>query len=272
MILGGMLVVATCGMALPLVTTVGVVAIGLGTTAYGCANAIEGGQDVYAGVTGDPRMVSVNPIRDILFASNPELYYLIGNALTISASMILTGGMAANAAVSAGTSIGRAVVTEYAKQGLTMAASSYVEKSMTEATNSPLAGFVVGSLTGIATYGTLNEAELEVVNNVKRPQQLGNVGESGSKTIDDIIDGLPETTNGKVVARNFESTGDFEQTIRDFDALNPIDVKEIQTKYGSGKVGKLSDGTTVVARPGSTTGGATLEIRVSNRKVYKIRY
>ena len=183
MILGGMLVVATCGMALPLVTTVGVVAIGLGTTAYGCANAVEGGQDVYAGVTGDPRMVSVNPIRDTLFASNPDLYYLIGNVLTISASMILTGGMAANAAVSAGTSIGRAVVTEYAKQGLTVAASSYVEKSMTEATNSPLAGFVVGSLTGMATYGTLSEAELEVVNNVKRPQQLGNVGESGKYSI-----------------------------------------------------------------------------------------
>ena len=182
MILGGMLVVATCGMALPLVATVGVMAIGAGTAAYGFSNAVEGGQDVYAGVTGDPRMVSVNPIRDTLFASNPELYYLIGNALTISASLILTGGMAANAAVSAGTSIGRAVVTEYAKQGLTVAASSYVDKRMTEATNSPLAGFVVGSLTGMATYGTLSEAELEVVNNVKRPQQLGNVGESGSKT------------------------------------------------------------------------------------------
>ena len=159
MILGGMLVVATCGMALPLVATVGVMAIGAGTVAYGFSNTVEGGQDVYAGVTGDPRMVSVNPIRDTLFASNPELYYLIGNALTISASMILTGGMAANAAVSAGTSIGRAVVTEYAKQGLTVAASSYVEKSMTEATNSPLAGFVVGSLTGIATYGMLNEID-----------------------------------------------------------------------------------------------------------------
>ena len=96
--------------------------------------------------------------------------------------------------------------------------------------------------------------------------------ETSSKTIDDVIDGLPETTNGKGVARNFESTGDFEQTIRYFDALNPIDEKEIQTKYGPGKVGKLSDGTTVVARPGSTTGGATLEIRVANRKVYKIRY
>ena len=128
-------------------------------------------------------MVSVNPIRDTLFASNPDLYYLIGNTLTISASLLLTGGMAANAAVSAGTSIGRAVVTEYAKQGLTMAASSYVEKSMTEATNSPLAGFVVGSLTGMATYGTLSEAELEVINNLKRPQQLGNVGESGKYSI-----------------------------------------------------------------------------------------
>ena len=77
MILGGILIVATCGMALPLVATVGVAAIGLGTAAYGCTNAVEGGQDVYAGVTGDPRMVSVNPIRDTLFASNPELYYLI---------------------------------------------------------------------------------------------------------------------------------------------------------------------------------------------------
>ena len=182
MILGGMLVVATCGMALPLVATVGVMAIGAGTAAYGLSNAVEGGQDVYAGVTGDPRMVSVNPIRDTLFASNPDLYYLIGNTLTISASLLLTGGMAANAAVSAGTSIGRAVVTEYVKQGLTVAASSYVDKRMTEATNSPLAGFVVGSLTGMATYGTLSEAELEVVNNVKRPQQLGNVGESGRNT------------------------------------------------------------------------------------------
>lgn len=49
-------------------------------------------------------------------------------------------------------------------------------------------------------------------------------------------------------------------------------MKEIQTKYGTGYVGTLNDGTTVVARPGSTTGGATLEINISNSKVYKIRY
>ena len=38
------------------------------------------------------------------------------------------------------------------------------------------------------------------------------------------------------------------------------------------EMASLAEATTVVARPGSTTGGATLEIRVSNRKVYKIRY
>ena len=50
------------------------------------------------------------------------------------------------------------------------------------------------------------------------------------------------------------------------------DVKNINTKYGNGKVGKLSDGSTVVARPESKTGGATLEIRMSGNKVIKIRY
>ena len=95
---------------------------------------------------------------------------------------------------------------------------------------------------------------------------------SGKTTIDDLLKGLDETTNGKGVARNFESIGGYDQTLKDFDALNPSNVKDIQTKYGPGKVGTLSDGTKVVARQGSTTGGPTLEIKVSNSKVYKIRY
>lgn len=83
---------------------------------------------------------------------------------------------------------------------------------------------------------------------------------------------MKETTNGKGIARNFEPSGGFKRTLKDFDSLNPLEVKTIQTQYGPGKVGILSDGTIVVARPGSTTGGATLEIRVSNSKVFKIRY
>jgi hypothetical protein len=97
-------------------------------------------------------------------------------------------------------------------------------------------------------------------------------GDSGTKSIDDILEGATETTNNAGKARNFEKMGGFEKTLEDFNGLNPSNVKDIQTKYGPGKVGTLSDGTTVVARPGSTTGGPTLEITVSNNKIYKIRY
>ena len=114
---------------------------------------------------------------------------------------------------------------------------------------------------------SLEEAEKLVGKDVRWSR-----GESDSTTIDDLINGLKETTNGKGIARNFEASGGYEQTLKDFEALNPTNVKDIQTKYGSGKVGILSDGTKVVARQGSTTGGATLEIKVSNSKVYKVRY
>ena len=83
---------------------------------------------------------------------------------------------------------------------------------------------------------------------------------------------MKETTNANGIARNFESSGGYEQTLKDFEALNPSNVKEIKTKYGPGKFGTLADGTKVVARQGSDTGGATLEIKVLNSKVYKIRY
>lgn len=138
--------------------------------------------------------------------------------------------------------------------------------------NGSTAGLTKEELEGIKKVDELLALNKINYQDILDLRNSGNALKGGSKTIDDIIDKLPETTNGKGVARNFESTGGFDQTIKDFDDLNPIDVKEIQTQYGPGKVGKLSDGTTVVARPGSTTGGATLEIRVSNSKVYKIRY
>ena len=237
MILGGMLVVATCGMALPLVATVGVMAIGAGTAAYGFSNTVEGGQDVYAGVTGDPRMVSVNPIRDTVFASNPDLYYLIGNVLTIAASLILTGGMAANAAVSAGTSIGRAVVTEYAKQGLTVAASSYVEKSMTEATNSPLAGFVVGSLTGIATYGTLSELDsMANVSGLHSSFAEGMSKEDAQKYLDFLENGSKEG----LTEAEIRGIGKVDEALA-LKKVNPEELLELR-KQQLGNVGETSYG------------------------------
>ncbi len=295
-------IVLTGGAAIPIVADVAV-AVGSGTAVFGAADAIEGTQDIYYGSTGDIDSTAVNGIKDDLFQGNEDAYYLTENAFAFAASAMIPIGHASTA----GNLTFKSTATIVAKEGISMGAGAGAQKITTDVTGNDTAGMVAGMVASGVTAKGLNGIEAEANKLAKAPKGLdgvtegtgnvaedvgkagkglegaakgaesaaedaGKVVESGSKTIDDIIDGLPETTNGKGVARNFESTGDFEQTIRDFDALNPIDVKEIQTKYGSGKVGKLSDGTTVVARPGSTTGGATLEIRVSNRKVYKIRY
>ena len=295
-------IVLTGGAAIPIVADVAV-AVGSGTAVFGAADAIEGTQDIYYGSTGDIDSTAVNGIKDDLFQGNEDAYYLTENAFAFAASAMIPIGQASTA----GNLTFKSTATIVAKEGISMGAGAGAQKITTDVTGNDTAGMVAGMVASGVTAKGLNGIEAEANKLSKAPkgvdgvtegagnlaedvgkagkglegaakgaesaaEDAGKVVESGSKTIDDIIDGLPETTNGKGVARNFESTGDFEQTIRDFDALNPIDVKEIQTKYGSGKVGKLSDGTTVVARPGSTTGGATLEIRVSNRKVYKIRY
>ena len=295
-------IVLTGGAAIPIVADVAV-AVGSGTAVFGAADAIEGTQDIYYGSTGDIDSTAVNGIKDDLFQGNEDAYYLTENAFAFAASAMIPIGHASTA----GNLTFKSTATIVAKEGISMGAGAGAQKITTDVTGNDTAGMVAGMVASGVTAKGLNGIEAEANKLAKAPKGLdgvtegtgnvaedvgkagkglegaakgaesaaedaGKVVESGSKTIDDIMDGLPETTNGKGVARNFESTGDFEQTIRDFDALNPIDVKEIQTKYGPGKVGKLSDGTTVVARPGSTTGGATLEIRVSNRKVYKIRY
>ena len=299
---GAACIVLTGGAATPIVADIAVAA-GSGTAVFGAADAIEGTQDIYYGSTGDIDSTAVNGIKDDLFQGNEDAYYLTENAFAFAASAMIPIGQASTA----GNLTFKSTATIVAKEGISMGAGAGAQKITTDVTGNDTAGMVAGMVASGVTAKGLNGIEAEANKLAKAPKGIdgvtegagnlaedvgkagkglegaakgaesaaedaGKVVESGSKTIDDIIDGLPETTNGKGVARNFESTGDFEQTIRDFDALNPIDVKEIQTKYGSGKVGKLSDGTTVVARPGSTTGGATLEIRVSNRKVYKIRY
>jgi len=93
------------------------------------------------------------------------------------------------------------------------------------------------------------------------------------KSINDILKGLKDITKNKRKSpRNFESSGGYEQALKDFESLNPINVKEIQTQYGPGKFGTLDDGTKVVARRGSKSDGATLEITNSSGKIFKIRY
>ena len=96
--------------------------------------------------------------------------------------------------------------------------------------------------------------------------------ECGYVSVEKLISGLEENTRKYGIARNFQSTGGFEKALSDFDSLGLMNTRIIQTKYGTGRLGFLPTGGRVVARPGSKTGGATLDIYISNTKQYKIRY
>ena len=84
---GTALIFATAGAATPIVLSAAVV--GGTSTLYGLSNATEGMNNISLGFSGDGFAVAEYPIRDTLFAGNPDLYYTIGNASTMISAMAL---------------------------------------------------------------------------------------------------------------------------------------------------------------------------------------
>ena len=84
---GTALIFATAGAAAPIV--LGGAIVGGTSTLYGLSNATEGMNNISLGFSGDGFTMAENPIRDTLFAGNPELYYTIGNASTMISAMAL---------------------------------------------------------------------------------------------------------------------------------------------------------------------------------------
>lgn len=85
--MGTALIFATAGAATPIVLSAAVV--GGTSTLYGLSNVTEGMNNISLGFSGDGFTMAENPIRDTLFAGNPELYYTIGNASTMISAMAL---------------------------------------------------------------------------------------------------------------------------------------------------------------------------------------
>ena len=84
---GTALIFATAGAAAPIV--LGGAVVGGTSTLYGLSNATEGMNNISLGFSGDGFTMAENPIRDTLFAGNPDLYYTIGNASTMISAMAL---------------------------------------------------------------------------------------------------------------------------------------------------------------------------------------
>jgi len=110
--------------------------------------------------------------------------------------------------------------------------------------------------------------------NATKPETDGEVKEKteAEKQRDELLGGAEDTTAKKGRSKNYEKKGGDEKAQEDFSNLDLKDVKEIDTKYGNGKQGTDSDGNSVIYRPGSRTGGSTIEIQLPGHNKIKIRY
>ncbi len=174
LIIGGIVIVCTFGMATPLVVGTTAVtlssvvsvsagfAIGGATFLYGESNFCESYNSYQYGLKGDSRTVAENPIRDTCFAGDPELYYTVGNVCTMTASMMIPVGGSMMAAVNAGASPVRAGLTELGMLGYSSVMASETADIVTDMTDSELAGMVAGTIVGMESYGGLKTLDQSV--------------------------------------------------------------------------------------------------------------
>nr|VFK10167.1 MAG: Protein of unknown function (DUF1020) [Candidatus Kentron sp. LPFa] len=86
-------------------------------------------------------------------------------------------------------------------------------------------------------------------------------------SVDDLIKSSTPGRSTKGRSSLFDRKGGINQANKEFDALNPSEIKNIP----GGRVGKLDDGRTVIIRKKSTDGRPTLEIR-QGKNMTKFRF
>ena len=92
------------------------------------------------------------------------------------------------------------------------------------------------------------------------------------KTVEDILEESTPGRKTKGKSQQWNKSGGYEQALNDYNSLDVKNSHEIETRYGSGLMGTLPDGSRVNVRLGSTQGDATLEIQKPNGIKIKIRY
>ena len=225
MIVGTYVTITTMGAGLPMVVTAAEVVLGSTATVYGASNNMEALSNLYQAMGGDARSTAFNPIRDTIFASNPELYYKIGNTATMLTVLSLPVGMSMEAAVAVGGSPLRAGITELGKFGISTMVGEVTTDKVTEWTGSEALGIIAGMGTSSLSYGGLSAVDYKVnisgLHGTGGNTRIGNVtgsGKSGSGSIGEGIES-GSTTTYKIL--NTSSAEDVNKIFKDTMGYEP---------------------------------------------------
>ncbi len=137
-IIAGVAIVGTGGLATPLVVAAGLSFI------YGGTLMVEGGNSIYLGATGDGHEKPFNPLRDTVFASCPEAYYVVGEISTLATCFAVPVGSAIGKATISSTSKFRAGIIAGGNTLLTMAGAGAASWATEHFTGSEVLSLIVG--------------------------------------------------------------------------------------------------------------------------------
>ncbi len=188
-------IVATAGAATPLVVGAGIVA-GTGTVAYGASNVAEAGQDIYLGYKGDGKTLAINLIRDTLFMGNDKLYHQVGGLFTTTSAVMIpigqTQSVTKGLAEFAIGEVGGFVGGQAGYHGTKLLGGSEADAQRANLVGSILGGFAASSA---ASRFSLNEP----VRNLKRPELMEELANSGYKYDVDAVILVNKNTDGKLL-------------------------------------------------------------------------
>lgn len=161
-VFAGPLIFALYGTTTGIVTTGVVAATYAGAYTFQGSNMIEGINSLSLAREGDAASVAENPIRDTIFANNPELYYTLGDICTSVALTTPSAAVSMNMAVNLGVSPIRAALTEVGMVGNSEIAGRYVESEVYEQTGDPNLAMLARSGTSLLVYGGLAHIDARV--------------------------------------------------------------------------------------------------------------
>ena len=231
---GTALIFATAGAAAPIV--LGGAIVGGTSTLYGLSNATEGMNNISLGFSGDGFTMAENPIRDTLFAGNPDLYYTIGNASTMISAMALP--MSGILKGATGAAKFKTIAVDGGRILIGNVAEDKAYDAIYQSTDSRILAMLGSNVVEGVLSGNLANSSVSEIGDVARKVDIEELGDSITINSNqgrlDVLKSNVQTSQKIFTEIPFDKTGKLKSSIK-------YQTGEFNYNYETGELGRISN-------------------------------
>lgn len=228
------LIFATAGAAAPIV--LGGAIVGGTSTLYGLSNATEGMNNISLGFSGDGFTMAENPIRDTLFAGNPDLYYTIGNASTMISAMALP--MSGILKGATGAAKFKTIAVDGGRILIGNVAEDKAYDAIYQSTDSRILAMLGSNVVEGVLSGNLANSSVSEIGDVARKVDIEELGDSITINSNqgrlDVLKSNVQTSQKIFTEIPFDKTGKLKSSIK-------YQIGEFNYNYETDELGRISN-------------------------------